>query len=101
MNFRQGSERGKRHAIAVIAEGAHYNGERLVDYLRTHEERLGFELRLTKLGHVQRGGAPRAFDRLLPTRFGVAAVEKLSAGRYGVMVGLVKDEVAQRPSPSH
>ena len=91
--FLQGYERGKRHAIAVVAEGAHYNGERLLDYFRTHEERLGFELRLTKLGHVQRGGAPGAFDRLLATRFGVAAVEELSAGRSGVMVGLIKDEV--------
>lgn len=95
--FRQGYERGKRHAIAVVAEGAHYNGERLLDYFRTHEERLGFELRLTKLGHVQRGGAPGAFDRLLATRFGVAAVEELSAGRHGVMVGLLKDEVCATP----
>lgn len=95
--FRQGYERGKRHAIAVVAEGAHYNGERLLDYFRTHEERLGFELRLTKLGHVQRGGAPGAFDRLLATRFGVAAVEELSAGRNGVMVGLIKDEVCATP----
>lgn len=91
--FRQGYERGKRHAIAVVAEGAHYNGERLLDYFRTHEERLGFELRLTKLGHVQRGGAPGAFDRLLATRFGVAAIEELSAGRDGVMIGLLKAEV--------
>lgn len=95
--FRQGYERGKRHAIAVVAEGAHYDGERLLDYFRAHEERLGFELRLTKLGHVQRGGAPGAFDRLLATRFGVAAVEELSAGREGVMVGLVKDEVCATP----
>lgn len=95
--FRQGYARGKRHAIAVVAEGAHYNGERLLDYFRTHEERLGFELRLTKLGHVQRGGAPGAFDRLLATRFGVAAVEELSAGRDGVMIGLLKDEVCATP----
>lgn len=95
--FRQGYERGKRHAIAVVAEGAHYDGERLLDYFRTHEERLGFELRLTKLGHVQRGGAPGAFDRLLATRFGVAAVKELSAGRDGVMVGLQKDEVCATP----
>lgn len=91
--FRQGYERGKRHAIAVVAEGAHYNGDRLLDYFRTHEERLGFELRLTKLGHVQRGGAPGAFDRLLATRFGVAAVRELSLDRSGVMVGLIEDRV--------
>lgn len=95
--FRNGYERGKRHAIAVLAEGAHYNGDGLLDYFRTYEKRLGFELRLTKLGHVQRGGAPGAFDRLLATRFGVAAVEELSAGRGGVMVGLLKDEVCATP----
>jgi 6-phosphofructokinase 1 len=95
--FRQGYERGKRHAIAVVSEGAHYDGQRLLDYFREHEERLGFELRLTKLGHVQRGGAPGAFDRLLATRFGVAAVQELSAGLDGVMVGLIKDEVCATP----
>ena len=95
--FRQGYERGKRHAIAVVAEGAHYNGERLLDYFRTHEKRLGFELRLTKLGHVQRGGAPGAFDRLLATRLGVAAIEEVAEGRDGMMVGLLKDEVRTTP----
>lgn len=95
--FRNGYERGKRHAIAVVAEGAHYNGERLLEYFRTHEERLGFELRLTKLGHVQRGGAPGAFDRLLATRFGMAAVSELSENRPGVMIGLVNDRVRATP----
>jgi 6-phosphofructokinase 1 len=95
--FRNGYERGKRHAIAVVAEGAHYNGERLLEYFRTHEERLGFELRLTKLGHVQRGGAPGAFDRLLATRFGMAAVSELSQNRRGVMIGLIEDRVRATP----
>ena len=95
--FRNGYERGKRHAIAVVAEGAQHNGERLLEYFRTHEERLGFELRLTKLGHVQRGGAPGAFDRLLATRFGMAAVSELSQNRSGVMIGLIKDQVLATP----
>lgn len=92
--FRQGYERGKRHAIAVVSEGARYDGQSLLDYFRVHEERLGFELRLTKLGHVQRGGAPGAFDRLLATRFGVAAVEQLEKKNFGVLIGLLKGEVA-------
>ncbi len=92
--FRQGYERGKRHAIAVVSEGAHYDGQSLLDYFRVHEERLGFELRLTKLGHVQRGGAPGAFDRLLATRFGVDAIEQLEKKNYGVLIGLLKGEVA-------
>ena len=92
--FRNGYERGKRHAIAVVAEGARYNAQTLANYFKENHERLGFELRVTRLGHVQRGGAPGAFDRLLATRFGVAAVQQLSEGSYGVMVGLLNDEVS-------
>lgn len=95
--FRSGYERGKRHAIAVVAEGARYNAQRLVEYFQEHHERLGFDLRVTKLGHVQRGGAPSAFDRLLATRFGVAAIGQLSQGRDGVLIGLLKDEISVTP----
>ena len=52
------------------------------------EERTGFETRVTILGHVQRGGTPVAFDRVLATRFGVAAMDAAAAGRFGAMVGL-------------
>jgi 6-phosphofructokinase 1 len=52
------------------------------------EARTGFETRVTILGHVQRGGSPTAFDRVLATRFGVAAVEAVSAQRMGIMVGV-------------
>jgi 6-phosphofructokinase 1 len=79
-------ERGKSHAIVVVAEGAKYNAERLAEYYEKHHERLGFELRITKLGHVQRGGSPTVFDRLLATRLGAFATECLSEGRYGIMV---------------
>ena len=76
--------RGKTHAIAVIAEGAPYRITELVDYLEQQE--VGFEIRLTILGHVQRGGSPTAFDRLLATRLGVDAVERLIAGETGIMI---------------
>ncbi len=78
--------RGKSHAIAVIAEGAPYTTADLIDYLE--ERHVSFEMRLTILGHIQRGGKPSAFDRLLATRMGVAAFEKMLAGESGVMVGL-------------
>ena len=52
------------------------------------EARTGFETRMTILGHVQRGGTPIAYDRVLATRFGVGAVEAVSAGRFGSMVAL-------------
>lgn len=76
--------KGKAHAIAVIAEGAPYKITELQDYLKQHE--VGFEIRLTILGHVQRGGGPTAFDRLLATRLGVAAVNRLLEGETGVMI---------------
>ncbi|HLO00656.1 MAG TPA: 6-phosphofructokinase [Pyrinomonadaceae bacterium] len=51
-------------------------------------------MRVTTLGHVQRGGAPGAFDRLLATRFGVAAVRQLETNEDGVLVGLLETQVS-------
>src|SRR5207245_4621934 len=53
--------RGKRHAIVVVAEGARWDALALARHFEKHRERIGFELRVTTLGHVQRGGAPGAF----------------------------------------
>ncbi|MFH1002554.1 MAG: 6-phosphofructokinase [Chloroflexota bacterium] len=89
--------RGKAHALVVVAEGAQYNADKLDKYFTEHRERLGFELRVTKLGHVQRGGAPGAFDRILGTRLGAAATEHLAKGEHGILVGLLKDEMAATP----
>jgi 6-phosphofructokinase 1 len=90
-------ERGKAHAVVVVAEGARYNAEVLAQYFQKHRQRLGFGLRTTTLGHVQRGGAPGAFDRLLATRLGAAAVERLAAGGHGLLLGLVKGEITPTP----
>jgi 6-phosphofructokinase 1 len=90
-------DRGKPHAIVVVAEGAEYNAEGLARYFKEHRQRLGFDLRVTILGHVQRGGAPGVFDRLLATRFGAAATERLARGEDGVLVGLIKGEIAATP----
>jgi 6-phosphofructokinase 1 len=90
-------DRGKAHAIVVVAEGAEYNAEKLARYFKEHRERLGFDLRVTILGHIQRGGAPGVFDRLLATRFGAAATEHLARGEHGVLVGLIKGEIAATP----
>jgi 6-phosphofructokinase 1 len=90
-------ERGKPHALVVVAEGAEYNATGLVDYFRQHRERLGFDLRVTVLGHVQRGGEPDAFDRLLATRLGAAATEHLAHGEHGILMGLLKGEIAATP----
>jgi len=85
--------RGKTHALIVVAEGAQCNAEKLSSYFHEHQERLGFELRVTILGHVQRGGTPGAFDRLLATRLGAAATEHLAKGEHGILVGLIEDKV--------
>jgi len=97
VELRAAYERGKAHAIVVVAEGARYNAEGLTSYFREHRERFGFELRVIKLGHVQRGGTPGVFDRLLATRMGAAATEHIARDEFGVLVGLIKDEIAATP----
>jgi 6-phosphofructokinase 1 len=101
-------ERGRYFAIVVVAEGAapvegtmattgdgetdefgHVRlggiGQRLE---REIEERTGYETRTTVLGHVQRGGTPTAYDRVLATQFGLAAVDAVTEGRWGTMAAL-------------
>jgi len=93
--IRSAYSRGKPHAIVVVAEGAQYNAQRLAEYFQ--REKLGYELRVTVLGHVQRGGAPGAFDRILGTLLGAGAVEALARGEKGVLVGQIKGEVVTTP----
>jgi 6-phosphofructokinase 1 len=90
-------ERGKSHAITIVAEGASYNAEALAQYFRAHEARLGFDLRVCRLGHVQRGGAPGVADRMLATRLGAAAVEHLDAGHDGVLLGIIDGKLTGTP----
>ena len=89
--------RGKAHALVVVAEGAAHNADALAHYFKTHESRLGFDMRVCKLGHVQRGGAPGFSDRMLATRLGAAAVEHLDRGEHGVLVGLIHGTVTATP----
>ena len=95
--IRSAYERGKPHAIVVVAEGARNNAARLAQYFQEHRDRIGFDLRVTVLGYVQRGGAPTYADRILGTRLGAGAVEQLTAGRAGVLVGMCKGELAITP----
>ena len=89
--------RGKKHGLAVVAEGCQYNAQRIADYFAAHEAQIGYELRVTILGHVQRGGIPTAFDRLLATRFGAAAITQLGRGNFGVMIGLMDGDIVATP----
>jgi 6-phosphofructokinase 1 len=79
-------KRGKTHSIIVVSEGASIKTTELSQKL--DEMKVGFSTRVTILGHIQRGGRPSAFDRLLATRLGVKAMEGLMAGQSDVMVGL-------------
>jgi len=77
-------EEGRSNAIIILAEGA----GRAQNIADTIKDAIGFETRVTVLGHYQRGGAPSVFDRLLGSRLGHGAVELLLAGQRGKMVGL-------------
>ena len=99
--------RGKNHAIVVVAEGASIKCNDLAQELNDRD--IGFETRVTILGHVPRGGSPTAFDRMLASRLGVRAVEMLLDGETDVMVGLqeraivsvpLEDVISQTQSPS-
>ncbi|MFH1407178.1 MAG: 6-phosphofructokinase [Candidatus Omnitrophota bacterium] len=104
-------KRGRSFSIVVVAEGAKLDssdviqkadldsfghvrlggiGQVLADLI---EKKTGFETRYTVLGHLQRGGSPTAFDRILGTRFGVKAVEMIAEGKFGEMASLSGNEI--------
>ena len=87
--------RGKNHAIIVVAEGAQPSVTELAEIIEARD--LGFKVRVTILGHIQRGGKPSAFDRMLASRFGYAAVNFLSEGKTGIMVGLKQSVMVDVP----
>lgn len=87
------SERGKVHSIIVVAEGV-ASAYTIAEEVK---KRTGFETRVTVLGHLQRGGTPTAFDRLLASRLGSQAVEVLLEGGTGVAMSYVNGEVRAVP----
>lgn len=89
LKVKEGYQRGKTHCIVVIAEGVGKTNE-VSKYL---EDKIGYETRVTILGYLQRGGSPSAFDRLLASRLGAAAVKLLLKGETGKMVGLIGNKI--------
>lgn len=89
----RGYERGKKHSIILIAEGA---GSGL-ELGKEIEEKTGLETRVTVLGHVQRGGSPTVNDRVLASRLGAHAVSLLIDGNSGVMTGVEHNRVVSHP----
>jgi phosphofructokinase-like protein len=114
-HLRRRHERGRSFSIVVVSEGATpregtmqtvrgtatdaFGHARLggigVTLEREIEQRTGYETRVTILGHVQRGGTPTAFDRVLATRFGVAAMYAVASGHFGKMVALHGARIAE------
>ena len=106
-------EHGKKFSIIVVAEGAPLPDGQQVGRVassgnmvlggigarvaREVEARTGIESRVTVLGHLQRGGTPSPFDRILATRFGVSAVEMVRNGKFGCMVALKTPEIVAVP----
>jgi 6-phosphofructokinase 1 len=88
---------GKSSSIVVIAEGDKIgkNVFELKDYVEANLPE--YDVRVSVLGHMQRGGAPSCFDRVLASRLGVKAVESLLEGKTNFMVGLLADKVALTP----
>lgn len=82
--IREFASRGKKSSIIVVAEGA----ARAVDIRDIIQENTGFEARYLVLGHMQRGGSPTAFDRVLALRLGAFAANRLIAGFRGEMAGV-------------
>ncbi|WP_210364943.1 6-phosphofructokinase [Bacillus sp. REN3] len=87
--LKKGHERGKKHSIIIVAEGVMSGYE----FGKQLKEATDFDTRVTVLGHVQRGGSPTAFDRVLASRLGARAVELLIDGRGGRAVGIEKNEL--------
>ena len=109
-------QRGKTFSIVVVAEGAQFKEGTLVmqdkkldefGHIRLGgvgellaqeiEKRTGYETRVSVLGHIQRGGSPTAFDRVLGTRFGVKAVELVKNKKFGRMVALSGNKIIDVP----
>jgi 6-phosphofructokinase 1 len=95
--IRRAYEGGKGHALVVIAEGAALGTDALAGAFLARQAELGFEIRVTKIGHVQRGAAPGAFDRLLASRLGAAAAERAVSGERGVVLGLRGQDILATP----
>ncbi len=85
----KGHERGKKHSIIIVAEGV-ISG---MEFAKKVKEKTDFDTRVSVLGHMQRGGSPTAFDRVLASRLASRAVELLIEGKAGRAVGIENNQV--------
>ena len=117
-SLRQRHERGRYFSIVVVAEGAKFlagGGAPVIQDMgkdefghaklggiantlaKEIEKRTGFETRAVVLGHIQRGGSPSAFDRVLATRYGLGAIDMVHRGEFGCMAALRANKIISIP----
>ncbi|PQJ82047.1 6-phosphofructokinase [Polaribacter glomeratus] len=96
-SLKKSKESGKSSSIVIVAEGdkTGKNVFELKDYVNEHLPE--YDVRVSVLGHMQRGGSPSCFDRVLASRMGVKAVESLLNGKSNLMVGLMNDKITVTP----
>jgi phosphofructokinase-like protein len=114
--IRRRQERGRNFSIIVVAEGAKPRGEKEIAYGdgidefghirfggigyylgKEIEKSMNIETRVVILGHLQRGGSPTAFDRILATRYGIAAIDLVHKRKFGYMVALKGNKIVSVP----
>ena len=96
-SLKRSQNTGKSSSIVVVAEGDN-TGENVFDLKKYVEKHLpDYEARVSVLGHMQRGGSPSCFDRVLASRLGVKAVESMINGENSVMTGLKNNDVVLTP----
>lgn len=93
---KNGFRKSKNSSIVIVAESEITGGAQgLAD--RMHREYPEYDVRVTILGHIQRGGSPSAYDRILASRMGVAAIDALLDEQRSIMIGIVNDEIVHVP----
>ncbi|AVI51702.1 6-phosphofructokinase [Pukyongia salina] len=96
-SLKRSKKSGKSSSIVVVAEGDQIgkNILGLADYIRKHLDE--YEVKVTVLGHIQRGGSPSCYDRVLASRLGVGAIDALLDGQQGVMIGISHNKIVRVP----
>ncbi|MBT8301767.1 MAG: ATP-dependent 6-phosphofructokinase, partial [Maribacter sp.] len=97
-SLKRSKARGKTSSIVVVAEGDKTKGKNVYELKEYVEKNLPiYDVRVCVLGHMQRGGAPSCFDRVLASRMGVKAVESLVEGKTNFMTGIIDNQITLTP----
>jgi len=97
-SLQKSKKSGKTSSIVVVAEGENTTGKNVMELKEYVEKNMPeYDVKVSVLGHLQRGGSPSCFDRVLASRLGVKAVESLIEGKSGYMVGLINDKIELTP----